>query len=180
MDKGRCWSGNLFECVCYPVFAGTDLFGVLSRLMPEIQRESENVAYKLWSYCLMVTDLSSIMSDYPSKLSFFSFCQLVRFLHPLFKIVPHHCIHSQSRSFVWSPSSPTLISCFLLHIWAIQEVLGETLVQLHSSISRHPSTALERQLWRNWVESSRESEKVMWQVKNLFRRSVDCGVVKEG
>lgn len=45
MDKGRCCSGNVFECVCSPVFPSTHLFGVLSRLRHEIQRELENVAY---------------------------------------------------------------------------------------------------------------------------------------
>lgn len=72
MDKGRCYSGNVFECVCFPVFPGTHLFRIPSRLRHKIQRDLENVAYKLWSHCLVVTDLSSITSAYPSQLSFFS------------------------------------------------------------------------------------------------------------
>lgn len=60
-DKGSCSSGNVFECVCSPVFPSTHLFVVHSRLRHEIQRELENVAYKLWSYCLVITVLSSEM-----------------------------------------------------------------------------------------------------------------------
>lgn len=70
-DKGRCSSGSVFECMCSPVFPSTHLFVVLSWLRHEIQRELENVAYKLWTYCFMITIVSSKMSVYPSVVSSF-------------------------------------------------------------------------------------------------------------